>query len=72
MQNNIYNAGLNSANITKIQLAHLIKKQIKGLKLSTIKGVKDPDQRNYIVSNQKIDTTLKNKVLDLKKLLFFK
>ena len=54
MQNNIYNAGLNSANITKIQLAHLIKKQIKGLKLSTIKGVKDPDQRNYFVSNEKL------------------
>ena len=54
MQNNIYNAGLNSANITKIQLAHLIKKQIKNLKLSTIKGVKDPDQRNYFVSNDKL------------------
>ena len=54
MQNNIYNAGLNSANITKIQLAHLIKKQIKDLKLSTIKGVKDPDQRNYFVSNEKL------------------
>jgi nucleoside-diphosphate-sugar epimerase len=54
MQNNIYNAGLNSANITKIQLAHLIKKQIKDLKLSTIKGIKDPDQRNYFVSNDKL------------------
>ena len=57
MKNNIYNAGLNSANITKIQLAKLIKKQIKDLKLSTIKGIKDPDQRNYFVSNNK----LKNK-----------
>ena len=54
MQNNIYNAGLNSANITKIQLAQLIKKQIKGLKLTTIKGIKDPDQRNYFVSNDKL------------------
>jgi nucleoside-diphosphate-sugar epimerase len=57
MKNNIYNAGLNSANITKLQLAQLIKKQIKGLKLSTVKGIKDPDQRNYFVSNDK----LKNK-----------
>ena len=54
MKNNIYNAGLNSANITKLQLAQLIKKQIKDLKLSTIKGIKDPDQRNYFVSNNKL------------------
>ena len=54
MQNNIYNAGINSANITKLQLAQLIKKQIKDLKLITIKGIKDPDQRNYFVSNDKL------------------
>ena len=54
MKNNIYNAGLNSANITKIQLAKLIKKHIKTLKISEIKGIKDPDQRNYFVSNNKL------------------
>jgi len=54
MKNNIYNAGLNSANITKIELAEKIKKQIKNIKLSKIKGVKDPDQRNYFVSNDKL------------------
>ena len=54
MKNNIYNAGLNSANITKLQLAQLIKKQIKNLKITTIKGIKDPDQRNYFVSNDKL------------------
>ena len=54
MKNNIYNAGLNSANITKIELAEKIKKQIKDIKLSKIKGVKDPDQRNYFVSNDKL------------------
>ena len=54
MKNNIYNAGLNSANITKLQLAHLIKKQMKNLKISIIKGIKDPDQRNYFVSNDKL------------------
>ena len=32
MKNNIYNAGLNSANITKIQLAQLIKKKNKKFK----------------------------------------
>ncbi len=55
MRNNIYNAGLNSANITKIQLARLIKKQIKSLKITVIKGKKDPDQRNYFVSNNKLN-----------------
>ena len=54
MKNNIYNAGLNSANITKIQLAKLIKKKIKDLKITVIKGKKDPDQRNYFVSNNKL------------------
>ena len=54
MKNNIYNAGLNSANITKLQLAQLIKKQIKDLKLTIIKGIKDPDQRNYFVNNDKL------------------
>ena len=54
MKNNIYNAGLNSANITKLQLAQLIKKQIKDLKITIIQGIKDPDQRNYFVSNDKL------------------
>ena len=65
MKNNIYNAGFNSANITKIQLAKLIKKQIKNLKISVIKGIKDPDQRNYFVSNNK----LKKKGFEAKKSL---
>ena len=33
---------------------NLIKKQIKDLKITTIKGIKDPDQRNYFVSNDKL------------------
>ena len=65
MKNNIYNAGLNSANITKIELAKLIKKQIKNLEISVIKGIKDPDQRNYFVSNNK----LKKKGFEAKKSL---
>ena len=48
MKKNIYNTGLNSANITNLQLAQLIKKQIKDLKLTIIEGIKDPDQRNYL------------------------
>ena len=54
LKNNIYNAGLNSANITKLQLAKLIKKKLKTLKISITKGKKDHDQRNYFVSNKKL------------------
>ena len=56
MRGNIYNLGLSSANITKLQLAEKIKKYIKALKVKIIYGVKDPDQRDYFVSNKKIES----------------
>jgi nucleoside-diphosphate-sugar epimerase len=55
LQNNIYNLGLSSANINKLMLAYLIKKKIKKLKIRIIKNEKDPDQRDYYVSNKKIE-----------------
>ena len=55
LKNNIYNLGLSSANITKIQLARKIKKYIKGLQIKVIKNRKDPDKRDYFVSNKKIE-----------------
>jgi nucleoside-diphosphate-sugar epimerase len=55
MKSNIYNLGLSSANISKIQLAKKIKKQIPGLKISTKINSKDPDKRDYFVSNKKIE-----------------
>lgn len=55
MRGNIYNLGLSSANITKLQLAKKVKKYIKALKIKIIYGVKDPDQRDYFVSNKKIE-----------------
>ena len=51
----IYNLGLSNANITKLDLAKKIKKVIPRLKISIIRGKKDPDQRNYFVSNKKIE-----------------
>jgi len=50
-----YNAGLSTANISKNQLAKKIKKFIPGLKIKKIKNMKDPDQRDYFVSNRKIE-----------------
>ena len=55
LKSNIYNLGLSSANLTKIMLAKKIKKQLKNLKIKIIKNRKDPDQRDYFVSNKKIE-----------------
>ena len=50
-----YNVGLSTANITKIQLAKKIKTFLPKLKILKIKNIKDPDQRDYFVSNKKIE-----------------
>ena len=55
LKSNVYNLGLSSANITNHMLAKKIKKQLKYLKIKTIKNRKDPDQRDYYVSNKKIE-----------------
>jgi len=54
MKSNIYNLGLSTANLTKEQLALRIKKRVKNLKITLKKG-KDPDKRDYFVSNKKIE-----------------
>ena len=46
---------MSSANITKYQLAKLIQKNIKDLKITKMKNKKDPDRRDYFVSNKKIE-----------------
>ncbi len=55
MRGNIYNVGLSSANLTKIELARLIKKHVSEVKIKIIKNRKDPDKRDYFVSNKKIE-----------------
>ena len=55
LRSNIYNLGLSSANITKLELVKKIKNKIKELKIYIIKNQKDPDQRDYFVSNKKIE-----------------
>ncbi len=55
MRGNIYNVGLSNANLTKIQLAKLIKKYVKETKINILKNKKDPDKRDYFVSNKKIE-----------------
>ena len=55
VRNNIFNLGLSSANITKIQLAQKIKKNLKNTKIVVNKFKSDPDKRDYFVSNKKIE-----------------
>ena len=55
MKGNIYNVGLSTANLTKLELAKLIKKYVSGTKIKIIKNRKDPDKRDYFVSNKKIE-----------------
>jgi nucleoside-diphosphate-sugar epimerase len=55
LKNNIYNLGLSSANLTKLALAKKIKKKYKKLKIKIVHNKKDPDQRDYFVSNKKIE-----------------
>ena len=53
LKHNVYNLGLSSANITKLQLAKKIKTFVPQLKIKIEQNRKDPDQRDYFVSNKK-------------------
>jgi nucleoside-diphosphate-sugar epimerase len=57
MKSNIYNVGLSSANVSKLELCEIIKKQIPNFTIVEGDIKKDPDQRNYIVSNEKLEAT---------------
>jgi len=55
MRGQSYNVGLSSANLTKRQLCEVIKRYIPSFYIHSAKIGKDPDQRDYIVSNEKIE-----------------
>ena len=57
MRGNIYNVGLSDANLSKIELCACIQKQVPDFFYHEAPLAKDPDQRNYIVSNDKISAT---------------
>lgn len=54
MKNNVFNLGLNDANLSKYELALLIKKFIPELEIKINEFHSDVDKRNYIVSNDKL------------------
>ena len=57
MKNEPYNVGLSDANLSKMELCLEIKKQVPDFHILESQVGKDPDQRNYIVSNEKIEKT---------------
>lgn len=56
MKGEVFNLGLSNANLTKLELANKIKKYIPHLKIIKVFNRKDPDQRDYFVSNKKIES----------------
>lgn len=56
MKEKVYNVGLSDANLSKWELCQEIKKQVPNFIFFEGEG-EDPDKRNYIVSNEKIEKT---------------
>jgi len=57
MKGQPYNVGLSDANLSKMELCLEIQKQVPGFNIMEAEIGKDPDQRNYIVSNEKLEAT---------------
>jgi nucleoside-diphosphate-sugar epimerase len=57
MRGQIYNVGLSEANVSKRELCQRIQTQVPDFTFPDAPVGKDPDQRNYIVSNAKIERT---------------
>ena len=57
MQGQPYNVGLSDANLSKMELCLEIQKQVPDFTIMEAPIGKDPDQRNYVVSNAKIEAT---------------
>lgn len=57
MKGQIYNIGLSDANISKKELCEHIQKYLPKFIYIEAPIGKDPDQRNYVVSNRKIEAT---------------
>lgn len=57
MRGQIYNVGLSEANVSKAELCALIKKHVPEFVIMEASFAKDPDQRNYVVSNAKLEST---------------
>ncbi len=57
MKGEIYNVGLSEANLSKQELCERIQNFVPDFVFQEASVGKDPDQRNYIVSNEKLEKT---------------
>ena len=57
MKGQAYNVGLSDANLSKEELCQEIRKHVPEFYFVEAKVGQDPDKRNYIVSNEKIEAT---------------
>ena len=57
MRGEIYNVGLSDANLSKWELCEKIAEHIPGFQFMEAPIGEDPDRRDYIVSNEKIEAT---------------
>jgi len=57
MKDEPYNVGLSNANLSKWELCEEIKKQVPNFYFVEAEVGEDPDKRDYIVSNEKIEAT---------------
>ena len=57
MQGRPYNVGLDDANLSKLELCERIRTYVPGFTFLEAPIGKDPDQRNYIVSNARLAST---------------
>jgi nucleoside-diphosphate-sugar epimerase len=57
MRGQIYNVGLSDANLSKLELCQRIQQHVPSFVVHESNIGRDPDQRDYIVSNDKIERT---------------
>jgi len=56
-KNEVFNVGLSSANLSKQELLEKIQEHVKNFAVVYDDYYEDPDKRNYIVSNAKVEST---------------
>lgn len=57
MKGRAYNVGLSDANLSKLELCQVIQRRLPEFQFPVSEIGEDPDKRNYIVSNQRIEST---------------
>ncbi len=57
LKNETYNVGLSDANLSKLELCQVIQQYVPEFKFVESNNGEDPDKRDYIVSNEKIEST---------------